>query len=124
MNIPLLEKVKAAILAEPQTYNQAYFIEETPCGTTCCIAGHALLQAGVCSISEMKDLVPSFIATLAEEELDLTTNQRFRLFASPHDWPEPYRSRMIDAWENSDKDAEAHIAAARIDKFIATNGAV
>lgn len=55
MNLELVKKVKAAILAEPKAVNMNHFVncsgdadhKEGFCGTTGCIAGHAMLQAGL-----------------------------------------------------------------------------
>lgn len=45
MNTELLQRVKAAILAEPESFDMALYFDESensPCGTVACIAGHAL----------------------------------------------------------------------------------
>ena len=43
MNTALLLKVKEKILAHPEKFDMRYFENETPCGTTFCIGGWAVI---------------------------------------------------------------------------------
>lgn len=45
-NAELLRKVADKIAAFPELYDQGCWAEEDACGTTACIAGHALLESG------------------------------------------------------------------------------
>lgn len=52
VNTDLLEKTLAVIVARPQGWDQSTWISAVPdattesCGTTACLAGHALIQSG------------------------------------------------------------------------------
>lgn len=45
LNVPLAEKVLAMIDAHPEKHDQEYWLDPV-CGTTACIAGHAMLASG------------------------------------------------------------------------------
>ena len=45
LNVPLAEKVLAMIDAHPEMHDQNWWLEPE-CGTTACIAGHAMLASG------------------------------------------------------------------------------
>lgn len=125
MNIPLLKKVRAAILAEPKKFDMTMWFRRertSPCGTTACIAGHAVaiqlkfnsLKAGLVTED------PWFYwGTKAASILKLTKEEGERLFQL-HRWPD----EMAIAYEDArTRKLKAEIAAARIDLFIKTNGA-
>jgi hypothetical protein len=46
MNTELARKVLDQIRIFPETHNQRSYVKENECGTTCCIAGHALSFSG------------------------------------------------------------------------------
>lgn len=104
MNTELLLKVKAKILAEPEHFDMGRFF-----GTECCIAGHALILAGLacCNVEQESKRV-----------LELRNTQVDRLFYI-EDWPVKFRLGYVGA----DTDPRrSQIAADRIDHFIATEG--
>lgn len=57
MNTELLLKVKSAILAEPRKFTMSQWAgkdEDSPCGTSACIAGHAVaIERGVSKLNEI-----------------------------------------------------------------------
>ncbi|MGB3203774.1 MAG: hypothetical protein WBB28_02160 [Crinalium sp.] len=97
LNIELLEKVKARIMAEPLDFDIFASIEQG-CGTVACIAGHAvILHAG----SEQKawDLCEvegefnwGFVEDTAMVALGLNSTEADKLFIL-HNWDEPYCSQ-------------------------------
>jgi len=124
MNIPLLLKVKAAILAEPLKFDMDSFFNRSvtsPCGSTACIAGHAVaithrwkkLETGV----KKFDLVGC--GDEAQELLGITFNQRWALFQL-YAWPPKYSRAYRMATSSNGR---ARVAANRITHFIRTNGA-
>lgn len=51
-NAELIRKVADKIAAEPETYDQTDWARYDPiCGTTCCVAGHAMLESGLYYLS-------------------------------------------------------------------------
>lgn len=46
VNVDLIHRTLDRIEAEPDRWSQEYFANKTPCGTTMCFAGHALIKAG------------------------------------------------------------------------------
>lgn len=100
----LLLKVKAKILAEPEEFDMGYF-----CGTQCCIAGHALILAGLpCRDVERE----------AARVLELRKPKAGRLFHIEQ-WPFKFRLGYAGAHTHPSR---SEIAADRIDRFIATGG--
>lgn len=49
INIENAKRVLAKIKAEPETHSQKQWARRTPCGTTACIAGHAVIEIGCAS---------------------------------------------------------------------------
>src|SRR5882672_4453118 len=138
MNIKLLEKVKAAILAEPRRINMDHWLtkkidtdqdvwldakpkhSEPPCGTVGCIAGWTVVLAK--RQREVKRRGAAVgdvfaIETIAGEVLDLASS---RALFYPNSWPEQFRLRLV-AQRHGTK-AYATVVADRIDFFIKTNG--
>jgi hypothetical protein len=123
MNIELLQRVKKAILDNPEHFSMDYwyqYIDEnghvtlenytvgvaeglTECGTKACIAGWAVFL-GRDDSTGVYD-----IGLYAQNILDLTNDQARRLFHMDR-WPKQF---WLDDTET---------AAARIDHFIATGG--
>lgn len=122
MNIALLEKIKLAIMAEPQLFDMAHFIKPhyelttkgyKQCGTSACIAGLAWILSGQ---KEEGGVYPEETARAA---LDITSAEAKRLFHVSN-WPILIRRKYYDVVDNKVRDAE--IACERIDYFIQTNG--
>jgi hypothetical protein len=104
MNADLLRRVRDVIAAEPERFDMTTFVNATPCGTTCCIAGHAsvltgatvtLHGSGATAFAEFKR---DGRMVLSNEHdggiaLDLDEEERDALFY--HDnWPAPYAAQM------------------------------
>lgn len=122
MNTELLLKVKAAILAEPRKFVMEDYIAidpASPCGTVCCIAGHAIaIDRNWPSLKTGLKSDISFFAA-GKEALQISSIQACYLF-DLCDWPED----LLERYKFSETAQErAQIAAERIDCFISTNGA-
>lgn len=46
VNVDLIHRTLDRIEASPEEWHQQFFAHRTPCGTTMCFAGHALIEAG------------------------------------------------------------------------------
>lgn len=124
MNVELLQKVKAAILAKPEEYNQYEW-----CGTAQCIAGHAVALAlpeeYADAVKDGHDEVTLLVLNRKGEVLGFSEDDNedwyrsYRLFYSDH-WPPNLEGRYDNAKTPKER---AQIGAERIDLFIATNGA-
>lgn len=135
MNIPLLKRVKAAILKHPDQFEMAWWFDDVlhlgglqepvpagGCGTAACIGGW------VCHLSSRHQQIKttsrqyrhssSSVYARARSLLAINDDQAERLFGDSN-WPEPYRTR----YDNS-KTAltRAKVAARRIDHFVKTKG--
>lgn len=116
LNIDLLQKVKAAILAEPEHFDMSWWTQENDCGTAGCIAGWAVALAGGKSLGLVHARrLAGHIAQEARDSLQISQEESNKLFLGEY-WPEPFRSRYTDAKSKR----WASIAADRIDHFIAT----
>lgn len=133
INTELLERVKQHILEEPKRFDMHSFVTRVSthapeeirpaCGTTACIAGWAILL----DRADRGEAVPRRISSAfyysvefrAMELLSLTEKQRRSLFYVSS-WPQEFRRTFNLARTLSER---AEIAARRIDRFIATNGA-
>jgi len=141
MNIKLLKKIKNAILKAPLRFNMDWWVKKhrdglfiaksalPPCGTTACIAGHAL------ALAQKKPLTTSFwlkqkeivgnsennspVSRLAGKLLDLNTAQRRRLFFV-REWPSQFE--LVGYPHKREATRNAKVAARRIDHFIKTKG--
>lgn len=115
MNTPLLLRVKERILAEPEHFWMGDWIN-MDCGTSGCIAGHAIMEALSADAKTAREIVlsleykHSIFSRLAASALDLTKDQSERLFYACA-WPEPFRCNPT-----------AEVSAKRIEHFIATEG--
>lgn len=139
MNVPLLQEIRARIVAEPD----AFRMDVWSCGTAHCIAGWALVLNGMTvgnpeegavfqRLSDGRRPMPVAAELLGighygpdNESFEETESDRlFCTYAWPSDFEERYES-----YDDDDKNgslvrrARAQIAAERIDHFIATNGA-
>jgi hypothetical protein len=106
MNVELMLQVADAIEAHPETYNQREW-----CGTTCCIAGHALalsyavqprevlasamnkldLGAYAFSMHSARVWAMHAIPALAQDALDIDEPMADILFGCGLHWPPPFR---------------------------------
>lgn len=125
MNTRLLNQVANAILREPLKFDISTWVDEddkSPCGTTACIAGHAVaLSRGYQNLKPLFQLDKrDLIQVFAQEKLGLTEAQSYRLFQRGL-WPEEFADRSRAA---KDREEAADIAFWRIQAFIATEGAV
>lgn len=136
MNIPLLKRVKAAILKHPKQFEMAdwfgsvlYFGHDRSgylkhhkaggCGTAACIAGwtcHVALENK--KLVETDAAIGFEAARKATELLELSRNQAACLFYHSA-WPRRFAEQHEDAKTLSDR---ARAAARRIDHFIKTKG--
>lgn len=124
MNVALLKKIKARILAKPN----AFRMDRWSCGTAHCIAGWACVLNGVKPTklyvgAADRSVTPdgTYVETRAAdllglESADLGGNAE-RLFYE-YEWPARFRSDPTVG-----RKLKAKRAAARIDHFIATGGA-
>lgn len=46
LNIPLARKIYDHVIAHPEEFEMSSYAERTACGTTLCIAGHAVQMTG------------------------------------------------------------------------------
>lgn len=110
MNVELLQKVKEKILAEPSAVDMDLWSSpssSTPCGTVACIGGWALLLA-----PKSPGLIP--VRTL----LDIDKSEASKLFFN---WPLELLF-ALNRYSHGTPEYAA-IVAARIDRFIETDGA-
>jgi hypothetical protein len=125
LNVELLQRAKAQILAEPERVNQAHWVREggDPCGTIGCLAGHVvhLTYPGAtpCSLNSVRlpDGTEYHVAREAERLLGLLPADRNRLFSA---------SGQSSVTAEPHTRAHAEQVAAHIDRFIAdytANGA-
>lgn len=126
MNTKLLNQVANAILDEPRKFDIRAWVrddKESPCGTTVCIAGHAL--AITRRFGNLKPLFEldekDLIESAAQEALGLTDQQRRRLFFRPN-WPEKFQP-IAYREEQETFEEVADNAFWRIQHFIAARGA-
>lgn len=127
MNIALLSDIKANILAVPETFRmESWFRSDinAPCGTTGCIAGHAVAIG--CAAKTLKEIAKQYRADFlysptpryAGELLQLDDQQRSRLFYLSS-WPFSFR---LDYCRAENAPERVQVTARRIDHFIKTKG--
>ncbi len=137
MNTELLREIQKAILDTPTRFDMSDWIQkadESPCGTTACIAGYAVLidelQKKNETLQNTKEITKfraeiedwveenGTIPFRAQKLLDLTNDQCRRLFHVSR-WPSQFWAR----WDFELPRLElAKIASERIDFFIKTEG--
>ncbi len=146
INVRLLRRVERAILKEPRRFVMKWWhatgdvianhIEEKyrpPCNTVACIAGHVQwLTDPKRFAADVKAGYDGCVEHDARKALGLDDEQADRLFMM-QDWGDdggldPFRSgwpkKFCDAYNNAKTPrARAKAAVARIEHFIATNGA-
>lgn len=119
MNTKLLHRVALAILDEPTKFDMQLFVaenENSPCGTTACIAGFAVAMSR--GLASLRSLFGIDIESSAQNIIGLSDRTADRLFYKPL-WPVDFYQAYNDA-ENAYERAE--IAFWRIQHFIATEG--
>lgn len=91
---PLLQKVMDHVTAHPEEHNQRNYGRQTPCGTTFCVAGHALLISGytplftnypgpeqvMLGVYDAHGKMIHGYDEVARKELDLTMTQASEIF--------------------------------------------
>ncbi len=92
INVPLLRKALDHITAHPQEWRQELYGMRTDCGTTGCIAYHAVVLAGhspgfgadggTNTVSDVLDRRgdPAYLPIVAAADLGLNPDQRWALF--------------------------------------------
>lgn len=139
MNIPLLRKIQANILAKPEKFNMDVWMRPSAaahkpvCGTACCIGGWALVEKGykvglkhtewdnIGEKSEYfisptgKEVKEYVIPDKAAKILGLTKVESHNLFYTLA-WPEPFQT--LNA--SSEPLVRASNAVMRIEHFIET----
>jgi hypothetical protein len=95
-NMPKIRRILRDIDANPETWNQEFYGHKTACGTSFCIAGHAVNNEGIGMAWAKHDCEPfSFgasdttdhrsIAEVAQDILGLTYSERSDLFDGEND---------------------------------------
>lgn len=125
MNTKLLNQVAEAILDEPRKFNMDDFVmpsDKSPCGTACCIGGHAIAIAyRYKKLSDVRQIYDRgcTISSAAKAALKLVGFGAENLFYTLN-WPTEFK----EAYDKSKSFAvRAEIAFWRIQHFIATEGA-
>lgn len=122
MNTKLLLKVKAAILAEPREFDMRLFFNrnaDSQCGTSACIAGHAVAIGEGLGLPEAQRKSGYFVETIAAKLLDIGSQGADILFYCAA-WPSSFGRAYVKA--QGDPHERAQVAAKRIDWFIKTEG--
>lgn len=141
MNKQLLRRVRDHILAEPTRLDMNVMLKAVdtkqngapPCGTVGCIAGWTVvLEAGVKKLpGTAQEYFDLDVWGDAQEFLGLSNDEAGRLFQEPYvarysaasgrpHWPLDFAAQYVAA---KTPQKRAKITAARIDRFIETNGA-
>lgn len=120
INVKLLNQVACAILDEPRKFDMGNWVEKnqtSPCGSTACIAGHAIAIHH--HFKKLKPLHEMYsIGDTAQSLLKLDWPARYRLF-NVDKWPDDFRKAYH---ATTDPFLLAEISFWRIQWFIATNG--
>lgn len=148
MNVPLLRKVQAYILTNPEHFNQSRWCDEAACGTVACIAGWALIlrsreplpRRGLSPIEALRRITRITIPPSIRSISDLPEQISDRIYPRIHGdatralklephiaqrvfhidmWPEPFQTLHKAAPSPSTR---ACVAAARIE-YLIQNGA-
>ena len=127
MNTKLLLKVKARILKHPASINMRHYANS--CGTTGCIAGHAMAIGNKVSLWTVNSLAErDLFRTKAKKLLDLTEDQYNRL-CFPNKWPDDFYktyNELVTDYVNDKLTTDcynnkmAQLVADYIDHFIKT----
>lgn len=109
MNTKLLKQVANRIVRYPEKYDQNSF-----CGTSYCIAGHA------CVIKD-GSLPIAFVDSVAVDYLELSDDQAALLFCLPEDWSKSFRTQYAKA---KSAKGRARVGYRRIMAFIKSKGKI
>jgi hypothetical protein len=138
-SIRKIRRMIAAVLAEPEFYDQETFGRaickddgEPACGTVCCAAGWAVWLEDKSTYDHlMKKTLKNPFGVLfgtwknaAMRSLGLSLGREydsFALFGYSSDWPEPFATRYEIAKTPKEK---AKVFAARWEKFIESDGSI
>jgi hypothetical protein len=119
MNTELLQRIKASILAEPDTFR----MDTWSCGTAHCIAGWACVLAGQRVVNP-----EAFAVSQRLENGELPNEFAQKVLKLPGDgmnlfdvvcWPTEFEERYNEAQTRRER---AAVAAERIDAYIAADG--
>ena len=120
MNSDLLRQVRDSIASEPLAFDMgdwAELADDSPCGTTMCIAGHALAISGIQVIDPLNGHMPHDVGGTAKRLLGLQSSSLFHA----DDWPIPWRGRYRAAGDLEDpietRSARAAITVELIDSI-------
>ncbi len=125
MNITLLRKIQKTILLNPHQFNMNWWFHGTDskgvdaiCGTAACIGGWAMaLTCKQETLAETRRYYePRSFSKVAMQLLELEPSQAQRLFLERF-WPAEYQAQNAKTAQEA-----AELAAARIGRFIDTNG--
>lgn len=108
LNVQLLEKVKSAILREPERFDMQAFAYEGGCGTIMCIAGWA------CAIANKTDPLPG--SSIREKAIEILGDSNVVKLFYGRIWPDALRKRYKYAYSD---ESRAQVACSAIDSFIA-----
>ena len=121
LNLELFEKIKTQILANPENLDMTFYVHDTPCGTTYCIAGWAVHLSGY-KINEKEETceTPKGDDTIESAAMELLGipgeyTELFFHWRLPIDLKNEYYSTL-------DYPDRAKIVVRAIDRFIEGNG--
>ncbi len=109
MNVALLTRVRDKILESPEGFDMGNWSQRTECGTTHCIGGLVMLLSGLPPLTN--------VFRTAADLLGIDNEEARSLFFAEI-WP----TCFISGYSGGEPVVPAHLAAARINFFIATNG--
>lgn len=99
VNLKFIEKLKAALRADPKRYDQnAYQPKDhgnesedfNYCKTAVCLAGHAYLLAGH-TLKQLDRVGPSTICEVARKQMGLEAHHTDVLFSGTGEWPAKFQ---------------------------------
>jgi hypothetical protein len=118
MNTELARKVLDQIRSFPETHSQGSYIKENECGTTCCIAGHALAFSGYEITENSKPEIEKaydflrpdgttidFVWDEAKDLLGLSRDEAVRLF---FEWDNEAAIELLEQMIKSAENGENH----------------
>jgi hypothetical protein len=115
--VSILRAVKAAILAQPELYNQSRF-PACECNTPSCIAGWGMWLQNPSPKAYSASMAESGLAKWASS-FEMSEKQFLPLYVTHLEWPEPFAAKYKKAKNEVER---AAVAADRIDYFIKTGG--
>lgn len=118
-SIGKLRAVAAAILAEPNLYDQSTPpLSGDTCETACCLGGWGVWLNNPTPQAYAASMSCLGIRGMAES-FGMSERQFFPLYMSADNWPAPFSDQFEAAGTNKQR---AVVAVARIEHFIATDG--